>query len=149
MRYREERDAVRALVSAAQRPEDAQARVVLYLYENFSHYDWVGIYRLEDDTLVLGPWQGNAATEHTRIRAGEGICGACAVTCRTEVVPDVAADARYLACFSETKSEVVVPIIVRGRLWGEIDIDSSTRNAFSPADVEFLEATAKLLAEML
>lgn len=149
MNYAEELDNLRTLVRAAQRPEDAQARVVLYLYKNIPHYDWVGIYRLEADTLVLGPWQGAAATEHVRIPAGQGICGACAVSCRTEVVPDVGADARYLACFDDTKSEIVVPIIVRGRFWGEIDIDSGTRNAFSPADVRFLEAAAKLLADML
>ncbi|MFO7675988.1 MAG: GAF domain-containing protein [bacterium] len=149
MRLQSDFEAVRALVRAAQRPEDAQARVVLYLYENFGDYDWVGIYRLEGDELVLGPWQGTAPTEHTRIRPGEGICGACARSGKTEVVPDVSADPRYLACFSETRSEIVVPIIVRGQLWGEIDVDSSTRNAFSPADVEFLEAVAELLAGML
>ena len=100
-------------------------------------------------SLVLGPWQGATPTEHVRIKTGKGICGACAVSGRTEVVPDVGADARYIACFGETRSEIVVPIIVRGQFWGEIDIDSNARNAFSPADVKFLEATAKLLAEML
>ncbi|HDR00395.1 MAG TPA: GAF domain-containing protein [candidate division WOR-3 bacterium] len=149
MRFKEEFDAVRALVRSAQRPEDAQARVVLYLYENFGDYDWVGIYRLEGTELLLGPWQGNAPTEHVRIPAGQGVCGACALSGRTELVPDVSVDPRYLACFSETKSEVVVPITVRGRFWGEIDIDSSTPGAFSPADVEFLEAVAGLLAGML
>ncbi|MFO7638257.1 MAG: GAF domain-containing protein [bacterium] len=148
MNHRDEFENIRALVRDAQ-PDDAQARVVRYLYENFPDYDWVGIYRLEGDTLVLGPWQGAAATGHIRIKTGEGICGACAVSCRTELVPDVAADRRYLACFSETRSEVVVPILVRGRFWGEIDIDSSTRNAFGPADVRLLEATARLIAETL
>ena len=149
MKHKEELKAVRVLIRSAQRPEDAQARVVLYLYENFSNYDWVGIYRLEGAELLLGPWQGSAATEHIRIPAGQGVCGACALSGRTELVPDVSSDPRYLACFSETKSEVVVPITVRGRFWGEIDVDSSTPDAFSPADVEFLEAVADLLAGML
>ena len=149
MRRRQEYDEVRDLVRAAQRPEDAQARVVLYLYENFGHYDWVGIYRLEKEDLVLGPWHGEKPTEHVRIPKGQGICGACAVTCKTEVVPDVNADARYLACFSETRSEIVVPVIKDGAFWGEIDIDSSERSAFGPDDVEFLEAVAKLLADVV
>ncbi len=149
MKYPERLDDIKELIQGATTAEDAQARVVEHLYERFRRYDWVGIYRLEGEELVLGPWKGKAATEHVRIRVGEGVCGACAVSCRTEVVPDVSADARYLACFSETKSEIVVPIVKKGRFWGEIDIDSSTLNAFDPDDVEFLEALAKLLAERI
>jgi L-methionine (R)-S-oxide reductase len=147
VKYPERLDDVSDLIQGATTAEDAQARVVEHLYERFRRYDWVGIYRLEGDELVLGPWKGKAETEHVRIRVGEGVCGACAVSCRTEVVPDVSVDARYLACFSGTKSEIVVPIAKRGRFWGEIDIDSCTLNAFDPDDVEFLEALAKLLAE--
>ena len=149
MRYQHEFEEIRELIGAAQRSEDAQARAVLYLYENFGHYNWVGIYRLEGEELVLGPWQGEAATEHVRIRVGEGVCGACAVSCKTEVVPDVGADARYLACFAGTRSEIVVPVIKDGKFWGEIDIDSSDRAAFGPDDVKFLEGVALLLAEMV
>ena len=93
---------------------------------------------------ILDPPTG---ADVVRIRVGEGVCGACAVSGRTEVVPDVSADARYLACFSETRSEIVVPIVKKGRFWGEIDIDSGTLDAFGSDDVEFLEALAKLLAE--
>jgi L-methionine (R)-S-oxide reductase len=149
VKYQERFDDIMELVQGANSAEDAQARVVEHLYERFRRYDWVGIYRLEGEELVLGPWKGKAATEHVRIRVGEGVCGACAVSCRTELVPDVGADARYLACFSETRSEIVVPIVKKGRFWGEIDIDSGTLNAFDPDDVEFLEAMAKLLAERI
>jgi len=146
VKYPERLDDIAELIRGATTAEDAQARAVEHLYERFRRYDWVGIYRLEGEELVLGPWKGEAATEHVRIRVGEGVCGACAVSGRTEVVPDVSADDRYVACFSETKSEIVVPIVKKGRFWGEIDIDSSTLNAFGPDDVEFLEALAKLLA---
>jgi GAF domain-containing protein len=64
-------------------------------------------------------------------------------------VPDVEADARYLACSLETRSEIVVPIIKNGSFWGEIDVDSDRPNAFGPDDVEFLEAVARLLPERL
>ena len=64
-------------------------------------------------------------------------------------MPDVGADARYLACSLETQSEIVVPIIKGGAFWGEIDIDSDRPDAFGPDDVEFLEAVARLIAETL
>ncbi|MEO0080629.1 MAG: GAF domain-containing protein [candidate division WOR-3 bacterium] len=140
-------DELRELLRSAQRSEDAQARLVLFLYEQFYHYDWVGIFRLEGKNLVLGPYQGKTPTRYTTIPLGEGVCGAAAVTLKTEVVPDVDADARYLVCFEETRSEVAVPVIKGNRLWGLITVDSNQPNAFSPDDVAFLEAAARLLAE--
>ena len=97
---------------------------------------------------MLGPFQGKP-TVHTSIPVGKGVCGAAAASRRTEVVPDVKADARYLACSFETRSEIVVPVIKDGAFWGEIDIDSDRPNAFSADDVEFLEAVARLLSERL
>ena len=148
MKYQSEFDEMRELVLAAKGPEDVQARVVISLHKSFPNYDWVGIYRLEGDDLVLGPFQGKP-TVHTRIPVGTGVCGAAAVSKKTEVVPDVGVDARYLACSLETRSEIVVPIIKGGAFWGEIDIDSDRPNAIGPDDVEFLEAVARLLSERL
>jgi putative methionine-R-sulfoxide reductase with GAF domain len=148
MKYQTQFDEMKQLVLAAKGPEDVQARVVISLHKNFPHYNWAGIYRLEGENLVLGPFQGKP-TEHTSIPVGRGICGAAAVSKKTEVVPDVQADARYLACSLETRSEVVVPVIKGGACWGEIDIDSDRPNAFSADDVEFLEAVARLLSERL
>jgi putative methionine-R-sulfoxide reductase with GAF domain len=148
MKYQTQFDEMKQLVLAAKGPEDVQARVVISLHKNFPHYNWAGIYRLEGENLVLGPFQGKP-TEHTSIPVGRGICGAAAVSKKTEVVPDVQADARYLACSLETRSEVVVPVIKGGAFWGEIDIDSDRPNAFSADDVEFLEAVARLLSERL
>jgi L-methionine (R)-S-oxide reductase len=148
MKYQPQFDEMKELVLAAKGPEDVQARVVISLHKNFPHYNWVGIYRLDGKSLVLGPYQGKP-TVHTRIPVGTGICGAAAASRKTEVVPDVEADARYLACSLETRSEIVVPIIKNGAFWGEIDIDSDRPNAFGPDDVEFLEAVARLLPERL
>ncbi len=120
--------------------------VVAYLAEAFPHYSWVGIYWVEGGDLVLGPWAGPRATEHTRIPIGTGICGAAAATGRTEVVDDVSQDPRYLACFPSTRSEIVVPIRRAGRVIGEIDIDSDRPAAFGPDDRRFLEAVAALIA---
>lgn len=130
-------------------PELAMEEVVNYLKENFSHYSWVGIYLVQGKDLVLGPWKGPHATEHVRIPIGKGICGSAVATLKTEIVPDVSSDPRYLQCFPSTRSEIVVPIIYKGHVLGEIDIDSDILNAFKKDDKEFLEHVAGLLAEKL
>jgi GAF domain-containing protein len=111
-------------------------------------YTWVGIYLLDGEELVLGPYLGKPSP-HTRIPLGRGICGAAATEKATIIVDDVNADPRYLACSIETKSEIVVPIIHDGQVLGEIDIDSDRPAAFGPADRTLLETVAALLAEQL
>jgi len=121
--------------------------VVDFLYKNIDHYSWIGIYLVDGNDLVLGPWMGKQATEHTRIPIGKGICGSAAASGKTEIIPDVNADDRYLACFVSTKSEIVVPIKKEGKILGEIDIDSDIKDAFTKADKEFLEKIADMLSE--
>lgn len=125
----------------------AVQKVVSFLRQSMAHYNWVGIYLLEGDELVLKAWDGPEATQHTRIPIGRGICGLAAREKRTVVVGDVTADPRYLACFPHTKSEIVVPIMKGATVLGEIDIDSDTLNAFTEKDREFLEKVAALLGE--
>jgi L-methionine (R)-S-oxide reductase len=120
--------------------------VVDVLHDRFEHYSWVGIYLVEGDDLVLGPWQGPEATEHVRIPVGQGVCGAAAESGRTEIVDDVNADPRYLACFPSTRSEIVVPIANEGQVVGEIDIDSDRPAAFGEDDRAFLEQVAALIS---
>jgi GAF domain-containing protein len=126
--------------------DDVLRAVVDVLHDRFEHYSWVGIYLVEGDELALGPWKGPEATEHVRIPIGEGICGAAAASGETEVVDDVNADPRYLACFVSTRSEIVVPIAYQGRVVGEIDIDSDQAAAFSDEDRAFLERVALLIS---
>jgi len=95
---------------------------------------------------VLGPWKGPQATDHVRIAIGQGVCGAAAASGRTEVLDDVTADDRYLACFPSTRSEIVVPIVYEGKVVGEIDIDSDTPAAFGPEDNTLLERVAVLIS---
>lgn len=139
---------VRAAVAEAAGPAAAAQRVVDLLHDRFPHYDWVGIYWVDESDLVLGPWVGPEATDHTRIPIGTGVCGAAAASGRTEIVPDVDEDPRYLACFASTRSEIVVPIFDGGDVVGEIDIDGSDRDAFDEADARFLEEVAALLAPL-
>ena len=113
----------------------------------FAHFTWTGIYLVEGDDLILGPFVG-APTEHVRIPIGQGICGSAAAERATIVVDDVRADARYLACFVSTRSEIVVPILAGGRVIGEIDVDSDAPAAFSAGDRRHLEAVAARLSRL-
>jgi len=139
---------VRAAIAEAAGPEAAAQRVVDLLHDRFPSYDWVGIYWVEGSDLVLGPWTGPQATEHTRIPIGTGVCGAAAESGRTEIVGDVSADPRYLACFASTRSEIVVPIFDGGEVIGEIDIDGSDLDAFDTTDARFLEEIAAFLVPL-
>jgi L-methionine (R)-S-oxide reductase len=144
--YRSALEAIDRIVNREREPDEVLRRAVDVLHDRFQHYSWVGIYLLEGDDLVLGPWKGPEATEHLRIPVGHGICGAAAASGRTEIVDDVHADARYLACFQSTRSEIVVPIAFEGRVVGEIDIDSDRPAAFGEADRRFLERVALLVS---
>ena len=113
------------------------------------HYTWVGIYFLDGADLVLASWSGPMATQHTRIPAGQGICGAAVTEKKTVVVPDVSQDPRYLQCFINTRAEIVVPILKTGAPIAELDIDSDQLDAFNPTDQDFLEWTAQELGTIL
>ncbi|OGF56922.1 MAG: diguanylate cyclase [Candidatus Fraserbacteria bacterium RBG_16_55_9] len=117
------------------------------LHRSVPHYNWVGIYLVQGQELILTAWDGPEATGHVRIPIGQGICGLAARERRTVIVDDVNKDPRYLACFPYTRSEIVVPIVKAGRVLGEIDIDSDTLSAFSAVDETFLAEVAELLAE--
>jgi L-methionine (R)-S-oxide reductase len=144
--YRSALEAVDRIVNREATAEEVLRKAVAVLAEHFDHYSWIGVYLVEGDDLVLGPWQGPEATEHTRIPVGQGICGAAAASGRTEIVDDVNEDDRYLACFMSTRSEIVVPISFEGKVVGEIDIDSDEPSAFTAADRNFLEQVALLLS---
>jgi GAF domain-containing protein len=139
-------EAVERILNRGGDADDVLRQVVDVLHHRCEHYSWVGIYLVEGDHLVLGPWKGPQATEHVRIPVGHGVCGAAAASGRTEIVDDVNTDPRYLACFASTRSEIVVPIAYQGRVVGEIDIDSDEPAAFTDDDREFLERVATLIS---
>lgn len=129
--------------------------IVGRLKERLPYYDWVGFYMIEtgklpaeQDMLVLGPYVG-APTPHTRIPLDQGICGAAASSGTTIVVDDVASDPRYLSCSIETKSEIVVPIRVKDKVIGELDIDSHSPAAFTADDRRLVEHCAALVGRYL
>jgi L-methionine (R)-S-oxide reductase len=124
---------------------------VRLIAERLPSYNWVGFYMLDPhdpSVLVLGPFRG-APTEHTRIPVTQGICGAAVAQGETVIVDDVSADPRYLSCSIETRSEIVVPIRVQGKIVGEIDIDSHELGTFGPGDRSFVEECAGLIGEFI
>jgi L-methionine (R)-S-oxide reductase len=137
---------VRFAIDQAPSFTEAMLQAVNVLKEQMPDYSWVGIYLMDGQELMLGPYRG-LPSPHTRIPLNQGICGAAASTKETIIVDDVDADPRYLACSLETRSEIVVPILRGTEVLGEIDIDSDKKAAFGPADRELLEAVASLLAQ--
>jgi L-methionine (R)-S-oxide reductase len=144
--YRTSVEAIERIVEGEAEAEEVLQQTVAVLHDTYPHYSWVGIYLVAGADLVLGPWRGPQETEHVRIPIGEGICGAAAASGHTEVVDDVHADDRYLACFASTRSEIVVPIVHDREIVGEIDIDSDEPAAFGEADRRFLEHIASLVS---
>lgn len=120
------------------------------LEENIPYYNWVGFYFRNGDKeeLKLGPYVG-AATDHTVIPFGKGICGQVALSNQNFVVPDVKAQDNYIACSITVKAEIVVPIFVNGKNIGQIDIDSNTLDPFTTEDERFLEFVCKKVAGIL
>ncbi|HYY33790.1 MAG TPA: GAF domain-containing protein [Gaiellaceae bacterium] len=144
--YRGALAAIDRIVNRESEADEVLRKTVDVLHDRFSHYSWVGIYLVEGNDLVLGPWKGPQGTDHVRIPIGEGVCGAAAASGATEVVDDVNTDERYLVCFPSTRSEIVVPISYEGRVVGEIDIDSDQPAAFGPDDRALLERVAVLIS---
>lgn len=97
---------------------------------------WVGFYLVEENQLVLGPFQGPVAC--TRIALGKGVCGTAWAEKKSILVPDVAQFPGHIACSDFSKSEVVVPLMREEQVLGVLDIDSDRLNDFDEVDVEFL-----------
>jgi L-methionine (R)-S-oxide reductase len=141
-------DAVTAALASEQDTTRAMRTTVQLLATHMTDYTWTGIYLLDGNELCLGPFVGKPSP-HTRIPLGRGICGAAATEKASIIVDDVNGDPRYLACSIETKSEIVVPIMVKGEVLGELDIDSDKKAAFDRHDQALLEKVAELLAPRL
>jgi L-methionine (R)-S-oxide reductase len=140
-----------ALAAKSTTAKDLMTEIVSLMHQNLLTYNWVGFYMIDPkdkNMLELGPFKGSM-TPHTRIPLNQGICGAAASTGKTVVVDDVNSDPRYLACSTETKSEIVVPILVRGEVQGELDIDSHFPAAFASEDRDMCEHVAKLVGRWL
>lgn len=151
-RIEEVRNEITTLAQSAANADELMRKMVSLLHDRMLKYNWVGFYLLEPGAqppmLALGAFEG-AMTPHTRIPLNQGICGAAASSGLTVVVDDVSKDPRYLACSLETKSEIVVPVFVRGRVVGELDIDSHFPAAFTSEHQALVQHCAMLVGKKL
>jgi len=149
-RIEEVRNELTELAQTVPSSQELMQAMVKVLHERMLKYNWVGFYLLEPGAqppmLVLGAFEG-AMTPHTRIPLNQGICGAAASSGLTVVVDDVNQDPRYLACSLETKSEIVVPVFVRGKVAGELDIDSHFAAAFTSEHQDLVQHCARLVGK--
>ena len=137
---------VKAIVKNETDPVANMANVAALIQEAF-HFWWTGFYRVIDNQLVLGPFQGPVAC--TRIGFGKGVCGTAWKERKTLVVEDVEQFPGHIACSSESKSEIVVPLIKQGEVIGVLDIDSERLATFDQTDKEWLEQIAEVVSGSL
>lgn len=116
------------------------------LKEAFGFF-WIGFYIVKDGELHVGPFQGSVACY--RIKKGKGVCGTAWKDATTQVVPDVELFPGHIACSSDSRSEIVVPIMVNGEVYGVLDIDSDKLATFDDTDRIYLEKMMSILAETL
>jgi GAF domain-containing protein len=136
---------VKQIVDSDVSRDEALREAVRILKTDCAHYNWVGIYLLDGQTLVLHNYIGKP-TEHTHIPVGQGVCGTAVAERTNQIIDDVTAIDNYLACSLETRAEIVVLIRRDDDIFGQIDIDSDTASAFTSQDEALLEAVADLLA---
>jgi GAF domain-containing protein len=118
------------------------ANICAALKEQFG-WLWVGFYLVENDELVLGPFQGPVAC--TRIQKGKGVCGAAWQNAQTILVPDVEKFPGHIACSSLSKSEIVLPVFSKNEIIGVLDVDSILLNEFDEIDQKYLEEILLIL----
>lgn len=116
------------------------------LKEAFGFF-WIGFYIVKDGELHVGPFQGSVACY--RIKKGKGVCGTAWKDATTQVVPDVELFPGHIACSSDSRSEIVVPIMVNGEVYGVLDIDSDELATFDDTDRIYLEKMMSILAEAI
>ena len=133
---------IEALIKAEKDLIANLANTAAALHQAFGFF-WVGFYLVKDDELVLAPFQGPIAC--TRIKRGKGVCGLAWEKAETIIVPDVEQFPGHIACNSDSKSEIVVPLISQGIVIGVLDIDSNRLNDFDETDKKYLEQFCNII----
>ena len=123
------------------------ANVSALLFERLDGVNWAGFYRLKDEQLILGPFQGKVAC--IRIELGKGVCGTAASTDTTQRIADVHAFEGHIACDAQSNAEIVIPVHYNGDVIAVLDIDSVEYNRFDDADQKGLEAIVKVIEKQM
>jgi len=122
----------------------ALANVSAHLNTKFENINWIGFYFVNDNELILGPFQGNVACTHIKI--GSGVCGDAVMLKKSLLVKDVHQYSGHIACDSQSNSELVCPLIHNDIVYGVLDIDSPVFDYFTQDDLELMELCAKEIA---
>lgn len=117
------------------------------LYERLTDINWAGFYLLEDDTLVLGPFQGKIAC--VRIPVGRGVCGTAVARNQVQRIEDVHVFDGHIACDAASNSEIVLPLVVKNQIIGVLDIDSTVFGRFTDEDEQGLRQLVAQLEKVL
>ena len=145
--YRELVGAARAIVDGEPDAVANMANLSALIWQFLPQLNWAGFYRMVDQELVLGPFQGKAAC--IRIPLGQGVCGTAAASGETQLVPDVHAFPGHIACDAASASELVVPVKRGGQVIAVIDLDSPVLNRFDADDAAGIEALAAAIAQSI
>jgi GAF domain-containing protein len=144
--YRLLESQLRALLGDETDALAASSNFVALLYNALDDVNWLGIYVLRGDELVLGPFQGKTAC--VRIRLGDGVCGTAAATRATQRIDDVHAFPGHIVCDADSRSEIVVPLLVNHELVGVLDIDSPSLARFSETDQRGIETVCETFCRL-
>ena len=123
------------------------SNVSALLNDSIDQINWIGFYLVEDNELILGPFQGHPACVHIAI--GKGVCGTAVAQDKTQLVEDVNAFPGHIACDANSKSEIVVPIHKDNNVIGVLDIDAPITNRYNNEDKQGLEAIVKIIEQQL
>ncbi len=145
--YRELNAQVAAIVGSESDIIANMANISAILFDGLEFVNWVGFYRLENEELILGPFQGKVAC--IRIPVGRGVCGTAVSKNETQLVNDVHQFSGHIACDAASNSEIVIPVRQNGRIVAVLDIDSMNFSRFDQFDQVGLEETVRLLEQQL
>lgn len=134
------------MISGETEEISVMANTCAAIREAFNFF-WIGFYLVKDERLILGPFQGPVAC--SIIRFGKGVCGTAWAKKETQVVPDVDQFPGHIVCSSDSRSEIVVPVMVNDEVKGVLDIDSDQLNTFDNIDKHYLEKLVDILADTL
>ncbi|MGE5679552.1 MAG: GAF domain-containing protein [Bacillota bacterium] len=146
-KYRSLLPQIESLLSENDPNVSTLANFTAALKQSFDKFSWVGFYLSENNQLYLGPFQGKVAC--TNIKYGQGVCGTAAAERKTIIVPDVDKFPGHIFCDADSKSEIVVPLLTDGNLYGILDVDSYLLNAFDQVDKHYLELLCQILTKKL
>jgi len=142
-------DGIRAIVDDIEYSKNIRAKQVANIIQSARDYHWVGIYQVRPHEIAAIGWTGTSAPASPSFPVTEGLNGAAVQSGQPVIANDVSTDPRYMVTFSDTQSEMIVPVLnPQRRVVGTIDVASKELNAFTPADSELLQECAGIMTEL-